>query len=124
MPESRQPKPRRGSTDRRNVFRLREPAHAVADGRERDADDPGLLIRTALAAGIREADADTVILAWLFLLPGSSSPPRAAARLLRRQPSRPARPGPGTARLLDLLSFIARYGRRETAAPHHHQTEE
>lgn len=80
----------------------------------------------ALAGGVgTPEDADRIVLAWLTLLPVFSSPPQAAARLLRRHGSRPVRSDPGAIRLLDLLSFITRYGRHQPAGRGpHHQPEE
>jgi hypothetical protein len=76
-------------------------------------DDPGWLLEHAFYRGFAEEDtADTLILAWLTVLPSSIEPPQAARSLLQRLgsangPELTARQGC----LLSLLAFVATHQR-------------
>ena len=70
--------------------------------------DPGRLVESAFLGLQPEDDAETIVIAWLAVLPHSTDAPLAAAQLVRhldqflsRQPSRAQR------RLLDLLAYVA-----------------
>lgn len=75
-------------------------------------DDPGRLLEITFLDGAGTDDPETVVLAWLAILPNGLDPPDAARRLHRRLTTlAPERLTPQQARLLSLLDLIAAHRR-------------
>ena len=98
-------------TPEKSVDKTAEKPSVLCPGGPRD--DPGWLLEHAFYRGFTGGDtADTLILAWLAVLPSSIEPPQAARSLLKRlgsanDPELTDRQG----RLLSLLAFVATHHR-------------